>query len=109
MPHATPAFVGWWFAASLSAAAYFHPEVLCQPRTTLSLLVRALHVVCSMGMASLAVAALAPSRLDVGLACAGETPGSRRALLAFAVARRRPFFFFSSPVARPFHPPPPPR
>ena len=74
-----------WLLASVSSAAYFFPDVFFHHHTSLSLLVRALHVVCSMCMASLAVAAMAPSRVDVALACAGGTPGSARCLVAFAV------------------------
>ena len=85
MPHASPMMLCWWLFASLSAAVYFHPEVLLSDRTSLSLLVRALHVTTSMGMAFLSTTCISASRVDVGLACAGETPEAARCLLTFAV------------------------
>ena len=79
MPAASPAMLLWWLAASLSSAVYFHPDVMLDERTDLSRFVRSLHVTTCAAMASLAVAALFPSRIDVALSCAGDAP---EALLA---------------------------
>ena len=83
--HASAALLCWWLAAALSAACYFHGDLMLQERTSLSSLVRALHVTASMAMAALAGATLAPTRVDVALACAGEAPAARRCLVAFGV------------------------
>ena len=52
--HASAALLCWWLAAALSAACYFHGDLMLQARTSLSSLVRALHVTTSMAMAALA-------------------------------------------------------
>ena len=83
--HASEGFLCWWLAASLSAACYFHGDLMLQARTSLSSLVRALHITASMAMAALSAATLAPGRVDVALACAGDAPNARRCLMTFGV------------------------
>ena len=85
MPAASPAMLLWWLAASLSSAVYFHPEVMLDERTDLSRFVRSLHVTTCAAMASLAVAALFPSRIDVALSCAGDAPEALRCLTAYGL------------------------
>ena len=75
----------WWLAASLSSAVYFHPDVMLDERTDLSRFVRSLHVTTCAAMASLAVAALFPSRIDVALSCAGDAPEALRCLTAYGL------------------------
>ena len=85
MPAASPAMLLWWLAASLSSAVYFHPDVMLDERTDLSRFVRSLHVTTCAAMASLAVAALFPSRIDVALSCAGDAPEALRCLTAYGL------------------------
>lgn len=85
MPSASPAMLGWWLAASLSSAVYFHPDVMLDERTDLARFVRSLHVTTCAAVASLAVAALFPSRMDVALSCAGDSPGALRCLTAYGL------------------------
>ena len=75
----------WWLAASLSSAVYFHPEVMLDERTELRRCVRSLPVTTCAAMASLAVAALFPSRIDVALSCAGDAPEALRCLTAYGL------------------------